>query len=203
MNKVREALGDSKTDYYVPPYLLSLSDEFLRFEDCTGDGSITADLVKEDAMKIRDKLRGSIVGDSKIDVMVPGAVTNFCSDFLTGIDVDDLLHQKDTEMKTPYLLSTFGWSLSEESVGEKTGVIVKCNICQAKTWLTFTSSTSTDEGTLRKRRRKDNLGDAHLKLIGSHRVYCPYVSGFAYGPRQQSVLSGWKMVLSDMSKSAA
>jgi len=199
MNRVSEVLSDSKTNFYVPPYFLSLSDEFLRFEDCTGDGSITRDRVKEGALQIRDKLRARLDGGSKIDVKVPDAVTIFCRKVLPDADIDNLLYQKENMMKVPYLLSTFGWAPCEGSVGEKAGVIVKCRICQAKIWLA--SSLSTDEETFRKRRRIDTKGDATLKLIDSHRVYCPYVSGFSFGPGRQSDLPGWKVVVSNLLRS--
>mmetsp|Transcript_11463 Transcript_11463/g.24821 ORF Transcript_11463/g.24821 Transcript_11463/m.24821 type:complete len:399 (-) Transcript_11463:359-1555(-) len=200
INKVSEALSDRKTDYYVPPYFLSLSDEFSCFEDCTGDGSITSDHIKQSAIQLRDQLLATFDGDSKIDIVVPDAVKNFCHKVLPDADIDDLLHQKDNTMKVPYLLSTFGWTLCEESLRGNTGVIMKCNVCLAKTWLEL--SSVTDEGTSRKRRRVDPLSDANLKLIESHRAYCPFVSGFCFGSRQQPGLPGWKVVVSNLLKSA-
>ena len=70
MNRV-SVLSDSKTHFYVPPYFLSVTYDCLRFEDCTGDGSITRDRVKEGALQIRDKLWTRVDGGSNIDVKVP------------------------------------------------------------------------------------------------------------------------------------
>ncbi|KAL7542843.1 hypothetical protein ACHAXR_012941 [Thalassiosira sp. AJA248-18] len=194
MNKVSAIF--SKSNFYVPPYLLSLSEDFLRFEDCTEDGSNTRDLVKEGTLQIRDQQHSRTDGDSTIDVTIPDVVTKFCCEVLPDADVDEVLHLKDTAMKVPYLLSVFGWSLCDESVGETTSVVVKCNLCQARSWLT--PSPETDEESSRKRRRIDTRGDANLKLIESHRIYCPYVSGF-----NSADLAGWKVVVSNLLKSAA
>ena len=49
MNRV-SVLSDSKTHFYFPPYFLSLTDDCLRFDNCTGDGTITRDRVKEGAL---------------------------------------------------------------------------------------------------------------------------------------------------------
>lgn len=194
MNKVSEVLNDTKTDFYVPPYFLSLSDEFLRFEDCTSDGSITREWVKEDALKIHGKLQA--MGDFQVDVTIPDAVTKFCSEVLPDADVGNTLYHKDSSMKVPYLLSIFGWSIcNDESVAGENDVIVKCSMCQARTLLA--SSTPTGEEASRKRRRVDTRDDAHLKLIDSHRIYCPYVSGFS-----SADLPGWKVVVSNLLKSA-
>lgn len=195
MNTVSEVLNDTKTDFYVPPYFLSLSDEFLRFEDCTSDGSITRDLVKEDALKIHDKLQAR--GDLQVDIAIPDAVKKFCSEVLPDADVGNVLYLKDSTMKIPSLLSVFGWSLCNDEilgVGEN-DVIAKCSMCQTRTLLA--SSTPTGEDASRKRRRVDNRGDAYLKLIESHRIYCPHVSGFS-----SADLPGWKVVVSNLLKSA-
>mmetsp|Transcript_24935 Transcript_24935/g.53777 ORF Transcript_24935/g.53777 Transcript_24935/m.53777 type:complete len:389 (+) Transcript_24935:59-1225(+) len=200
MNKVSEVLSDSKTNFYVPPYFLSLSDEFLRFEDCTIDGSITRERAKEGALQIRDKLQARNSGESEVEVVVPDAVTNFFREMHPDADLEDVIYQKESTLKAPYLLSTFGWSICDESAGENT-MTVKCNMCQARTWLA--SSPSTDEEpSSRKRRRINTRDDANLKLIDSHRVYCPYVSGFSFGPGQQSELPGWKLVVSNLLKPA-
>ena len=200
MNKVSNALSDSKNDFYVPPYLLSFSDKFLRFEDRTSNGSITNDCVKEGALQIREKLKARIDEDSEISVTVPRCVTDFCDEVDPDADVDKALYLKNSTMKVPYLLSVFGWSLCNESVGDKSSVIVECSICQAKACMAI--SWCTDERSARKRPRIDTRGDANIKLIGSHRVYCPYVSGFSFGPRKQSDLPGWKLVISNLLKSA-
>eukprot|EP00581_Thalassiosira_minuscula_P008300 CAMPEP_0183702762 /NCGR_PEP_ID=MMETSP0737-20130205/766_1 /TAXON_ID=385413 /ORGANISM="Thalassiosira miniscula, Strain CCMP1093" /LENGTH=405 /DNA_ID=CAMNT_0025929433 /DNA_START=1 /DNA_END=1215 /DNA_ORIENTATION=- len=188
INKVSDGLRSSQL--YVPPYFLSLSDEFLQFEDCSGDGSITRDRVKGRALQLRDKLKTRIGESSKLsDLVLPEAVTGYCQKVLPDVYVGKLLHQNDIVMKVPYFLATFGWDLGEEPVSEGAGVILKCGICQAKAWLA--SSSATNEETPRKKRRTNDPKDACLKLIDSHRVYCPYVSGFSYAPGQQSHLPGW------------
>ena len=214
LNKVSEALlGNSKTNFYVPPYLLPLSNDLLRFEDCTEDGSITRDNIKEGALKIHDKLQAmDIGGSSKLrELMVPEIVTKYCNEKFPGIDLDDVLCQKNITMKTPYLLSTFGWSICDnddepETLDErknKDAVVVKCNICQARATLLMQSTEAEheDDGEgSRKRCRIDSIQDGiKLKLLDSHRGHCPYVAGFSYGCGQQSE-EGWKVVLSCLEK---
>lgn len=200
MSRVSQDLNDSKSAFYVPPYLLSLSDDFLRFEDCSVDGSITGDRVLEGALQIRNKLQARNVGD--LNVIVPDAVPNFVHELFPDANFDDVFNQKDNTLKTPYLLAAFGWSICDESVGENIDVSVRCSICQARTWMAQ-CSLSNEGPSSRKRRRVDTQDDANLKLIDSHRVYCPYVSGFSFGPRQQSDLPGWKVVVSNLLKTAA
>lgn len=211
LNKVSEALlGNSKTNFYVPPYLLPLSDGLLRFEDCTEDGSITRDNIKEGALKIHDKLQAMNIGGSfKLrELMVPEIVTKYCNEKFPGIVLDDVLCQKDIAMKTPYLLSTFGWSIGDDDEPEADhntddAVVVKCNICQARATCLMqpTEADNEEDGEgSRKRRRTDRIQDGiNLKLLDSHRGYCPYVAGFAYGPKKQSE-EGWKVVVSCLEK---
>ena len=188
-------------NFYVPPYLLPLSDEYLRFEDCSTDGSITRDSVHSGAQQICDKLKPMSRGD--IQAMIPEEVMNFCNEMHPNVDMDDVLCQKDSTMKVPYLLSTFGWSVcgEAEQTSSEVGVMVKCNICQAKAVCVI-----KDDGgeSSKKRRRIDNQDDPNLqlKVIDSHRAYCPYVSGFAYKAGQQSKLEGWKGVISKLLKFA-
>ena len=212
LNKVSEVLlGNSKTNFFVPPYLLPLSNDLLRFEDCTEDGSITRDSIKEVALKIHNKLQAMNIGIPPHDreFMLPEIVTKYCHEKYPGIDLDNVLCQKDITMKTPYLLSTFGWSICdnddepEAEHNNKDAVVVKCNICQARATC-FIQPTETEpeengEGS-RKRRRTDSIQDGiKLKLLDSHRGYCPYVSGFSYTPGQQSE-KGWKVVVSCLNK---
>jgi len=212
LNKVSEALlGNSKTNFYAPPYLLPLSNDLLRFEDCTEDGSITRDNIKEGALKIHDKLQAMNIGGSfKLrELMVPEIVTKYCNEKFPGIVLDDVLYQKDVTMKTPYLLSTFGWSICDnegeasDECGSNDAVVVKCNICQSRATClmqpTKTGNEEDGEGN-RKRRRTDSIQDGiQLKLLDSHRGYCPYIAGFSYGCGQQSE-EGWKVVVSCLEK---
>ena len=137
-------------------------------------------------------------------------MTKYCEKF-PEIDLDNVFYQKDIKMKTPYLLSTFGWSICDnddeievlDERNNKDAVVVKCNICQARaTCLMQLAEAGNDEDGegSRKRRRTENIQDGiKLKLLDSHRGYCPYVSGFSYGPEQQSE-EGWKVVVSCLKK---
>ena len=58
----------------------------------------------------------------------------------------------------------------------------------------ITTTSANGESPKKKRRRVDS---ANIKLLDSHRVYCPYVSGFASGNGNQSE-PGWKVVLSKL-----
>ena len=133
----------------------------------------------------------------------------YCNDKFPGIDLDDVLYHKDNAMKTPYLLSTFGWSICdvddepEAEYNNKDAVVVKCNICQARApcLIEHTETGNEDDGEgSRKRRRTESIQDGiTLKLLDSHRGYCPYVAGFSYGCGQQSE-EGWKVVVSCLKK---
>ena len=216
-NNGSDALGDTSKNntFYVPPYLLSLSDEYLRFEDCSTDGSITRDRVSEGALQICDKLQA--MSENNIgyfndidDVTIPEVVTKFCHEKHPNVDLAGILCQKDSIMKVPYLLSTFGWSVCEEHEDddeEETNcrMVVKCNMCQARAiCMTGQPSVSNeeDEGRSRKKRRRITHEAANLKLIDSHRTYCPYVSGFSNGNGKHSELPGWKVVISKLLDSA-
>ena len=216
-NNGSDALGDTSKNntFYVPPYLLSLSDEYLRFEDCSTDGSITRDRVSEGALQICDKLQA--MSENNIgyfndidDVTIPEVVTKFCHEKHPNVDLAGILCQKDSIMKVmPYLLSTFGWSVCEEPEDDEeetnSVMVVKCNMCQARAiCMTGQPSVSNeeDEGRSRKKRRRITQEAANLKLIDSHRTYCPYVSGFSNGYGKHSELPGWKVVISKLLDSA-
>jgi hypothetical protein len=188
--KVSDALGCSDAKIYVPPYLLAISDEFLRFEDRTG-GSYTWECVGEGAAQIR-----MIIGNAHIDLMVPDAVTDFCDSIRPGSNLDDVFREVEGGMRASYLLSAFGWSICEESVVEGKGAIMRCSICQARSWLQLSRSMGVSRPSKRCRI------NASIKLIDSHRVYCPYVSGFSFQPGRQSDLPGWKIVLTNLLKRA-
>lgn len=196
-SKVSDALEDSDVNFYVPPYFLAISDEFLRFEDRTADGSFTHDIVEEGAARIRDKLRPMDIGDSQVNVMVPDAVKDFCDVLRPGVDLYDVFHEDDGGMRASYLLFAFGWSVCEESVaGGGAGVIMKCTMCQARSWLQL-SCPKGEKAPAKKRRI-----DVNIRLIDSHRVYCPYVSGFSFHPGRESSVPGWKVVVSNLLKKA-
>lgn len=188
--KVSDALGGFDANFYVPPYLLVISDEFLRFEDRTS-GSYTRDSVGEGAAQIRMN-----IGNSQIDLTVPDAVKNFCDFLRPGSDLDDIFLEVDGGMRASYLLSAFGWSVCEESVVVGKGAIMRCTMCQARSWLQLSRSMGE------RRPSKKCRIDASIRLIDSHRVYCPYVSGFSFHPGQQSDLPGWKVVLTNVLKKA-
>ena len=215
-NKVSDALGNSSKNntFYVHPYLLSLSDEYLRFEDCSTDGSITRYRVNEGALQIRDKLQAMENDIGKnfndiVEVTMPEVVAKYCHEKHANVDLADVLCQKESIMKVPYLLSTFGWSVCEEPQDEEEKIgmlVVKCNMCQARAiCMTGQPSVSDkeDERCSRKKRRRITHSEAaNLKLIDSHRTYCPYVSGFSNGYGNQSHLPGWKVVISKLLDSA-
>jgi len=198
--EVGDALGGCSNDanFYVPPYFLAISDEFLRFEDRTADGSITRDLVGEGAARIRDELQSMDIGDSQVvDVTVPDAVKDYCDILQPGVDLDCFFYEVGGGgMRTSHLLSAFGWSVCEESVAGGTGVVLKCTMCQARSWLQLSRSITGEKTPVKKKRRMD----ASIMLVDSHRVYCPYVSGFSFQPGRQSNLPGWKVVVSNLLK---
>ena len=202
------------SNFYVPPYFLAISDEFLRFEDRTSDGSITRDLVDAGAARIRDELQSmDIIGESQVDdVTVPDAVKEFC-DFLHqpgggGVDLQhgvlyDEVDRSGGMTRTSYLLSAFGWSVcGEETVaGGTAGVVLKCTMCQARSLLRPSRSSTGEKTPAKKKRRIDDASS--ITLVDSHRVYCPYVSGFSFRPGRRSHLPGWKVVVTNLLKKAS
>jgi hypothetical protein len=193
VSKVSDALDGSNASatLYVPPYLLAISDEFLRFEDRT-NGSYTRNCVEKSAAQIRSKLGPMNIENSQVDVTLPDVVKDFCEFLRPGSDLNDVFCEVDDGMRASYLLSAFGWSVCEESIAESKGVIMRCAMCQARSWLQLSRSMG-DRRPSKKRRI-----DANIRLIDSHRVYCPYVSGFSVQPGRQSDLPGWKVVLSNL-----
>ena len=193
MDKVENALKKSTVDLYVPPYMLPLCNEMKRFEDFVGDGSVTKQSVEEDAIKIQRQIdvKGGAIG-----VEIPSAVSMYCREVLSD---PSLFDKSPKSTRDAYLLSAFGWSLCDDngSVGNMTGVL-KCKMCLARSILA-SATPASGESPNKKRRRIDKLRDANVKLLESHRAYCPYVSGFANGVSQQSE-PGWKVVLSNLNK---
>ena len=181
------------TDVYVPPYLLPLSKEFKRFDDHTADGSQTKLIVEEDSLRIQQYLR-THAGDAQFEVRLPETVLDFCASLDPKFDVDELLRLRKEE-RLPYLMSTFGWSVDHDTSVEGNGIIVKCNLCNARARLAQAVSSQP----LWKRRKTGS--DAHLKLIESHRVHCPHACGFSFGPGRQTALTGWQKVITCLIKS--
>ncbi len=194
--------GASSSNFYTPPYLLSISDDFLLFEDCTTDGSITRDRVTGGAIKIRDALKSRLIGldISQIKLTVPDVVTDYCREMNLSLDISDVIKKDGEMMKIPYLLATFGWSICTESLDDhdnNSHAIVKCNMCLAKSRLEFSHSCADDEENVSRKRRRMN---PNFQLIDSHRMYCPFKSGFSHRLGVKSQLSGWKVVVSKLMK---
>ena len=192
MDRVEMALKKSTVDLFVPPYMLPLCNEMKIFEDYAGDGSVTNQSVEGDAVKIQSQIdaRGSVIG-----VEIPSAVTTYCREVLSDPDVD-MFDKSQKTSRDAYLLSAFGWSICDENNGadgnNRMGILLKCKMCQARSILAATPADG--ESPKKKRRRVDS---ANVKLLDSHRVYCPFLSGFASGDGHQSE-PGWKVVLSKL-----
>lgn len=188
------ALESPAVDLYVPPYMLPLCKELKRFEDFTGDGSVTKESVEEGAIKIQSQ----IDANAAIGVELPDIVSTYCREVLSDPNTE-LFDKNENCSRDAFLLSAFGWSLCDESgtVGNM-GVMLKCNLCLSKSILASAAPTNA-ESPKKKRRRIDSLRDANVKLIDSHRAYCPYASGFAHGASDRSE-PGWKIVLSNLKK---
>ena len=100
--QIGDALGSgSNADFYVPPYLLTISDEFLRFEDRTIDGSFTREIVDKGAAQIFNTLRLMDVNKTQLQ-LIPGTVKDFCTSLRPGISFDYVLQN------APIILSAFG-----------------------------------------------------------------------------------------------
>lgn len=199
LNDTNHTVCFTNTKLYVPPYFLSISNDFLLFEDCSKDGSITRDHVRECAIKTNDMLQDGMI---QIECTVPDAVTDYCRSINPSVDFDDVINNEGETMKIPYRLATFGWSICTDVFDDNSNnyshAIVKCNMCLSRSRLEVSSSRADDEETgSRKRRRMD----AGFHLIDSHRMYCPFKSGFAYRPGAMSQLPGWKVVVSNMVRS--
>ena len=195
MHRVEIALKRSNIDSYVPPYMLPLCNEMNRFEDFTGDGSVTKQSVEEGAIKIQRQIdeRGSV------KVEIPDAVSTYCREVLSDPNTE-LFHRNDKCSREAFLLSAFGWSSCENnSSGGKMGLMLKCTMCLSKS-IIATAAPEEVERPKKKKRRLESLSEASVKLIDSHRAYCPLVSGFAIGVSGQSSRPGWQVVLSNLIK---
>ena len=196
MDRLEMALKTSTVDLYVPPYMLPLCHEMTRFEDFTGDGSVTKQSVEEDAIEIQRRIDAKCT----IGVEMPNAVSSYCREILSDANVE-LFDKSQKSSRDAYMLSAFGWSVCDDncSIGNTMGVVLKCKVCLARSILPFTDTAVNADSPKKKRRRVDTLREANIKLIESHRSYCPYVSGFARGVSQQTEPS-WKVVLSNLRK---
>ncbi len=196
MDRVEMALKNSTVDLYVPPYMLPLCNEMKRFEDFTGDGSVTKQSVEEGAIKIQRQI------DSKVAVGVemPDVVSIYCREVLSDPNAE-LFDKSQKSSRNAFLLSSFGWSLCDDDVssGNMMGVLLQCKMCLSRSILASVATANTEESPKKKKRRIDTAREAQIKLLESHRVYCPYVSGFARGVSHQST-PGWKVVLSNLHK---
>lgn len=184
--KTRKSFESMTT--YVPPHFLTLSNEFLRFEDYSKDGSITHNLVEEGSSIMLTLF--SMLGGFRIPL--PDALTKYCIKISPAVVVDKLVCSMKSSAR---LLSTFGWHADDNTIDDE-GCIVQCKICLAQAFL----SSIRKHGPPQKKQRRDTMEDARINLIDSHRVYCPYVLGFSFGPEHHTVLSGWKVIVSNLVK---
>lgn len=187
--QIGDALGSgSNADFYVPPYLLAISDEFLRFEDRTIDGSFTREIVNIGAAQICNFLRMIDVIKTQLQVSIPGTVKDFCTSLRPGTGFDDVFQN------APIILATFGWLVDEKTIFDCSYLALKCNLCQSTPMLKLSRRMETEAST------KKGFGSYFVpdfNPIDSHKYYCPYVSGFSC----QSEMPGWKVVLSNLMKS--
>ena len=191
MDRVEMALKSSTVDLYVPPYMLPLCNEMKRFEDFTGDGSVTKQSVEECAIKIQSQIDAKGV----VGVEIPDVVSIYCREVLSDPNTE-MFNKSDKCSQDAFLLSAFGWTLCHDdgSVGNIMGVLLTCKMCLARSILA-TAAPTNGESPKKKKCRFDTLREANIKLLGSHRAYCPYVSGFAHRSSH-----GWKVVLSNIHK---
>lgn len=216
----------AKKGFYVPPHLLSLSDEFLRFEDGSDDGSLTRDIVTRASLLVRDGLRsvcdsnGAGVGRWSVDI--PEEMAAYARELLPGEDDncdaavtvlydgigDGICDGRDNDgaTKTALLLSTFGWSFCNEE--RRGGCTVECRLCLAQAVLSTPIATAGAAGGSKLKRKAAGADHAAVRLIGSHRAHCPYSTGFAIEavapgskpPPLSSSQPGWRVVLSNLAK---
>ncbi|KAL7516091.1 hypothetical protein ACHAWX_001150 [Stephanocyclus meneghinianus] len=197
LRKTTEALKQSPQIIYVPPYFLSLSDAFLRFEDHTNNGSITREWVEKGSSENSSVLRTRFPSNAEFEIKIPDAVMSHCRGLSPDVDT----------APTPYcdvenaarLLSAFGWHIQRDTPKDSGGCIVQCHICLARSWLSCRPMDGREAPS--KKRRRERMNDAILQLIDSHRVYCPYVGGFSFWVGHRTELPGWKVVVSNLAKS--
>lgn len=165
---------------FVPPYFLSLSNQFLVFEDASDDGSVTFQRIELESSTIMKDLPKK----SHFEVYPPNDLKDF-------VHIRSKPSARQNPQQIAYLLSTFGWHY-DHSNSDSGGSCVKCNICLSKALLPS-----------RKRRLNEVKADSIVKLhlVNSHRVYCPYVNGFSFGVEHKSD-AGWKVVVKNLVKFA-
>ncbi|KAL3789029.1 hypothetical protein HJC23_008176 [Cyclotella cryptica] len=198
LRKTTQSLKESP-QIYVPPYFLSLSNDFLCFEDYSNDGSITRRLVEEGASNNVSLLCTRFGTEAEFEIKIPDVMTIYLRELLPNVEMD-LESHCDVE-NAARLLSTFGWNMQKDSRKDSVGCVVKCHICLAQSWLSCRRKKDEGEGPSKKRRR-ERMQDATLHLIDSHRLYCPYVGGFSFWIGHQSELPGWKVVVSNLARCA-
>jgi len=226
-DRIMLRLSGKEAPVYVPPFFLSLSAEYLRFEDFSVDGSVTRRHVREGALQIHDKLRSFWSSNELVpDVAMPEELKELCHAVIPDCDIVTDFDSIGKVKKLCYLLTLFGWSISEgETPGRSQAeCIVKCNICLARSVL-FAPVTKSSEycteiellgqqndDTQNKKRRHSasslvskkkrllSMDNASIRLIDSHRVYCPHTSGFAFDATHESDVPGWKVVVWNLLK---
>ena len=200
MIDVEEENGDKLTalmnDLYVPPFMLPLCNEMKRFEDFTGDGTVTKQSVEESAIKIQRQINAN----GAVGVEMPEEVSTYCREVLSDPNTE-LFDKSENCSRDAFLLSAFGWSLCDEDdiAGNVMGVMLKCNVCLSKSILASTAPVAAESPKKKRRRIDETLREANIKLLDSHRAYCPNASGFARGASDRSE-PGWKVVLSNLKK---
>lgn len=161
-----------KLPVYVPPYLLSLSNQFLVFEDTSKNGSVTHHKIQENSSKIL-----SMLPECQYEVYVPDAAKDFYH-----VPSSSRRNSKQTAV----LLAIFGWSIDQSDRG-----CVRCKICLSKTLL---PSRKRSQDVIN---RGNEDPEVKLQLMDSHRVYCPYVSGFSFGASHSNEV-GWRVVAQNL-----
>lgn len=226
-DRIMQRLSGNETPVYVPPFFLSLSAEYLRFEDFSLDGSVTRRHVREGALQIYDKLQSFWSSNELVPYMaIPEELKELCNAVIHDCDIVSDFDSIGKVKKLCYLLSLFGWSISEGVTLGPTEAecIVKCNICQARSVLLAPVTQSSEYCTeielpaqqkddtqskkrrhsasspVSKKKRLFSLNDASIQLIDSHRVYCPHTSGFAFDATHESEVPGWKVVACNLLK---
>ncbi len=223
-NRVVQRLSGNETSVYVPPFFLSLSPEFLRFEDFSVDGSVTRRHVYKGALQIHDKLLSIWSSDELVpDMAIPEEMKEFCHAVFPDYDIVADFDSIGKGKKLCYLLSLFGWSISDER--SEAECVARCNICQARSILLVPVTSSSEycietelpgvrrndeihnkkrrhsaSSSVSKKKRAFTMDNASIHLIDSHRVYCPHTSGFAFDATHESDIPGWKVVLCNLLK---
>lgn len=168
---------------FVPPYLLPLSNQFLVFEDISDDGSVTFEKIQLESSTIMKDLQRRL----DFEVSLPDALKNF-------VAIPSKISCRRDTQQTANLLATFGWHY-DHSNNDSGGNCVKCNICLSRALL------PSRKRRLNEVKTSSEMDNAKLHLVNSHRVHCPYVSGFSFNAEHKSD-AGWKVVVENLVKYA-